>query len=112
MFNKLLQDNALGEGNVPRSSSKRPLPKSPSLTTGSSASIGDPKGKRHAEPMLSPANEAKASSGSFVQHAPKPVTRASTPRPSPMQVKKERLSANERPSLLKEEDDNIRQLTS
>ncbi|KAL0288989.1 UNVERIFIED_CONTAM: hypothetical protein Scaly_2715100 [Sesamum calycinum] len=106
MFNKLLQDKALGEGKVPGSSYKCPLPERPSLTPASSASTGDPKGKCHVEPMSPPAKKAKVSSGSFVQPTPKPATHASTPRPSPAQVKKKRLGVNERPFLLKEEDNS------
>ncbi|KAL0433834.1 UNVERIFIED_CONTAM: hypothetical protein Slati_2717700 [Sesamum latifolium] len=48
MFNKLLQDKALGKGKNPGGScsSKCPLAKSPSSTPASWASTGDSKGKR------------------------------------------------------------------
>ncbi|KAL0462746.1 UNVERIFIED_CONTAM: hypothetical protein Slati_0162200 [Sesamum latifolium] len=107
MFNKLLQDKALGEEKNlgGGSSSKRPLAKSPSSTPASSASSGNSKGKRQAEPMSPPAKKTKASSGSFDQSAPKPVTRVGTPRPTLVQVKREKLDAEEIPSFLKEEDE-------
>ncbi|KAL0455868.1 UNVERIFIED_CONTAM: hypothetical protein Slati_0926000 [Sesamum latifolium] len=102
----VLDTAALGEGQNlgGSSSSKRPLAKSPSTPT-SSASTGDSKGKCQVEPMSPPAKKAKASSGSFVQPVPEPATRTSTPRPSPVQIKKEKLGANETPSLLKEESE-------
>ncbi|KAL0324786.1 UNVERIFIED_CONTAM: hypothetical protein Sradi_5047900 [Sesamum radiatum] len=77
-------------------------------TPASLASTGDPKGKHQAEPMSPPAKKTNASSGSFVQPAPKPATRASAARPLPVQIKREKLDSSEIPSLLKEESESSR----
>ncbi|KAL0412983.1 UNVERIFIED_CONTAM: hypothetical protein Sradi_1500000 [Sesamum radiatum] len=53
--------------------------------------------------MSLPAKKTKASSDSFAQPTPKSSTRAGTPRPSSVQLKRENLSSNEPRSLLREE---------
>ncbi|KAL0378385.1 UNVERIFIED_CONTAM: hypothetical protein Sradi_3144000 [Sesamum radiatum] len=84
MFNKLLQDKTLGIGKGP----------------------GDSRGKKQVDPLSPRAKRVKASSGSFAQPTKKPMTHSHLLRPSPLQVKKEKLGLGEESSLLKEEGDD------
>ncbi|KAL0395397.1 UNVERIFIED_CONTAM: hypothetical protein Slati_4505900 [Sesamum latifolium] len=95
MFNKPLQDKALGTGKdlgvVPLPSVRWQKVLLHLLPTPSTT----------AEPISPLAKRTKASFGSFAQPAPNPSSRSHTPRPSPLQVKKEELGSEEGPSLLK-----------
>ncbi|KAL2231141.1 UNVERIFIED_CONTAM: hypothetical protein Sindi_1708500 [Sesamum indicum] len=107
MFNKLLQNKALGEGKISRtgSSSKCSSAKSPS-TPASSAFTGDSKGKRQAEPISTPPKKTKASTAAFSPLAPKTSIRAGTPSLEDIRIKREKLHFDEVSSLLKEDSES------
>ncbi|KAL0309184.1 UNVERIFIED_CONTAM: hypothetical protein Sradi_5860700 [Sesamum radiatum] len=77
-----------------------------SICSTSSTSTSDPKGKRKSKPLSPPAKKTKVSSTSFA--APRSSTRAGTPCPSVVQIKREKLSSTETSSLLREEAESSR----
>ncbi|KAL0309109.1 UNVERIFIED_CONTAM: hypothetical protein Sradi_5853200 [Sesamum radiatum] len=81
------------------------LCQSSSSTLVSSTSAGDPKDKHKAEPISTPAKKAKVFTSSLAPPAPKLSMRTGLPRPADVKIKREKLSFDEAPFLLKEEDE-------
>ncbi|KAK4397336.1 hypothetical protein Sango_1570200 [Sesamum angolense] len=77
-----------------------------SICSTSSTSTSDPKGNRKSKPLSPPAKKTKVFSSSFAP--PEPSTRAGTPCPSVVQIKRDKLSSTETSSLLREEAESSR----